>query len=273
MSQREIWHLTCFVFNASGGNMENKLTLTLKVIALTTAFILTACGAQKFNNEGKIDSSSREVISDNTATKNIPSANCNQISNTEFKAQLMYYKTVEGIANNLTRMKIPKILSQMSADGAVGMRFYKFKSAPNNEMYFDSEPLSFYFQKISTYATVGTEQSELNWKEVKKVISDNGLGQTTLQGFLNNYTLTINLKDTIGEYEGLQMVVFDANNNVIMNKAMLIPSFIANPETFKFNKDGSSRHEYLQGLHPFKSMLGQGWDDAHFVNEAAAFCF
>lgn len=254
--------------------MKTLKVLVKTMLLITSLALMTACGAQKSMDTSSTEQASREVI-DSTTTTTKPVALCNRLAIDGFAANLMVYQTaVEGNNMRYTRMKITQVLASLANTG-YGIRFYRWKvNNTTGKVLSDTVSLQFIFQSNSKYNQMGAVQEELNWASVKTIISNNSLGYTSLQSFLNDYTLTIDLRDPNGEYDGLQIVAYDSSNNAVMNQVMLVPAFYANPESYRYLNDGVTlRPDYAYNAHPFKSMTGQSWGDDHFVNEASSYCF
>ena len=108
----------------------------------------------------------------------------------------------------------------------------------------------------------------LEWSNLKLIASSQGQTFNDANTFFNEYHLLLDLQDNSGDWKGLTVMFVNSAGATMRTVDLLIPSFDANPADYQ-----ASHPAILANLHPFLSMLNQGWTASQFQTESQAFCF
>lgn len=229
-----------------------KTQTLIKVTALISMLVLSACGTSKSANSGSVELESRvEVSSDK------PLASCNQLS----KAGLMTMNIAnimnsDGKANEeFVKVKFGSIDSAHNKPGYY-LKFFKWRVI-NNAVQLDSTPLAAYSYDLSTGSATSNPVTGVY---ISSITATTGL-MLKLNDDLNN------------PYQVLKVVAYQSDGTMIDHVNVLIPQFLANPEDYKLNKNGTPRADLLQQLHPLYGQDVSGWSFSQIQESFDQYCF
>lgn len=232
-----------------GGFMKSLQIKNLNLILLPALItLLSACGTKKSNETPQ--GSNATVIS---SQQNL--ASCNQATNAQMSYNLSVVTENNQINTNWLKLKF-NFLSTEITQSNYSIRFYKWR-AIGNSAQLDQNPLQFAAYNIST------GQSTSN---VTNVVSATQIN--TQQGFYINLN-----DDTQYPYQVLKVVAYKTDGTVAAQSDILIPQFLANPNDYKLNPDGSTRIENLTRLHPLISTDVGQWTQAQMQQNFDQYCF
>ena len=231
--------------------MKNQLNKNLiKLAGLLSVAVLTSCGTSK-STTGTTDLSSSVVVD---ATK--PLASCNNVFDTNLSMNIANVINTDGKADlNWVKLQF-KFLNADLAQTGYNIRFYKWRVI-NNTTQLDQVPLSFYSYSFSS--------NQPN-SEVKNAVFATEINAQ------NGFYLNLN-DDVKNPYQVLKVVVYKTDGSVAASSNVLIPQFLANPEDYKLNPDGSPRNELLQHLHPLYGTDIAGLTGAQIQEKFDQHCF
>lgn len=229
-----------------------KTQTLIKVTVLISMLILSACGTSKSSNSGTIESESRVEVSSEK-----PLASCNQLS----KAGLMTMNIAniidaDGKANQeYVKVKFGSVDSAHNKPGYY-LKFYKWRVI-NNAVQLDSAPLAAYSYNLSTGSpssvpTTGVYISSMNAE--------------------TGYMLKLN-DDLKNPYQVIKVVAYMSDGTMIDHVNVLIPQFLASPEDYKYNSNGTMRADLLQQLHPLYGQDVSGWSFSQIQESFDQYCF
>lgn len=245
--------------------MQNKKQKITTILLVAVAVLLSACAN---NQSGSLDSSSRIV--DTNSTK--PIAQCNEIKGSQINAKLKaYVDSANNIRMDYVNARITAIPSTFKDDKSY-ISMWKWLASPSGSPYIDGTALQFILLNPSTGLALTDWKSALRWSDVASAASTMGI--TDAQTFFNSVNIVVNLKDSNGEYDALNISLYDASTNKATSQTDgLLPLFYADPAHYAFEANGASRATVLQNLHPFKNLLGQGYTSAQFLSMSQSLCF
>lgn len=152
------------------------------------------------------------------------------------------------------KVKFNTISPDLTKSG-ITMRFYRMKGV-GNDAVLDSTSL-----QSQTY-NMSTGQPNAN---LTQVVNPSVI--TTTSAFY------VYINDPQSQYQILKVAFFDSSGKTIENFNILIPEFLANPTEYQINADGTARAQYLQDLHPLKSITTTGWTGETYNTFFQQFCF
>jgi hypothetical protein len=79
--------------------------------------------------------------------------------------------------------------------------------------------------------------------------------------------------DLKNPYQVLKVVAYKSDGTVISNANVLIPQFLASPEDYKLNADGTTRADLLQQLHPLYGSDVSAWSFSQMQQAFDQYCF
>lgn len=229
-----------------------KTQTLIKVSVLVSAMVLSACGTSKSTNTGATELESRVEVSSEK-----PLASCNQLS----KAGLMTMNIANIINNDgkanqdYVKVKFGSIDSAHNKPGYY-LKFYKWRVI-NNAVQLDNVPLAAYSYNLSTGAATSNATTGVY---ISSLTAETGL-ILKLNDDLNN------------PYQVLKVVAYMSDGTMIDHVNVLIPQFLASPEEYKFNSNGTSRASILQQLHPLYGQDVTGWSFSQFQESFDQYCF
>lgn len=229
-----------------------KTQTLIKVTVLMSMLVLSACGTSKSASSQPTELQSRVEVSSEK-----PLASCNQLA----KAGLMTMNIAnilnsDGKANeDWVKIKFGSIDSAHNKPGYY-MKFYKWRVL-NNAVQLDSVPLSTYSYSLSSGSATSTPSTGVY---ISQVNSETG------------YMIKLN-DDLTNPYQVLKVVVYQSDGVVVDHANVLIPQFLANPEDYKFNTNGTTRAELLQQLHPLFGQDVSGWNFSQIQEAFDQYCF
>lgn len=249
--------------------MKNTKQLFTTILALSTALLLSACGAN--NQAGSSDLSSR-LPTDTSSSSTKPVAYCNEAKGTEITARLkVYTDTSNTVRMDYVYARLTSLPNNFKQDQSY-ISMWKWLANSTGYTYLDSTPLEFIVVNPSNGQALTGWKKTLRWSDV--VVAASGMGITDPQTFFNSVSILVNLKDTQGEYDVLKITNYDlSTNKAISQTDGLLPLFYANPADYAYEANGASRAGVLQGLHPFKNYAGQGYSSSQFQSMSQNFCF
>jgi len=237
---------------------------------------LSGCGAKS------TPESSTELASTTTATSNKPSAQCNRGAKDDVEFRLMAYTDQYNNRNNsMIRLKFVQVPNEYITEGydihirkwtasSTGVVRPADNEAPQyvnvrfdlkaNGIYNVASNWS-YNQNCSTCPT-------LEWTNMELIAKAKGQTFTDANTFFSNYTLLLDLEDSAGDWKALQINFVNSAGVAVRSINTLIPTFDANPADYATNHP-----TVLQSIHPFMTMLNQGWTSTQFQTGASRYCF
>lgn len=244
-----------------------KTAQTTKLLLLASLLLLlAACGKSK--TDGSYDQASQSVTDVNSSAGKAM-AYCNSAASTQLSVRNGVYQESNTVRLDFLKARITQIPEAFSSNTSY-LQIYRWKANSNGQTYLDPQALQFRLitagegQNLNNYNTV------LQYSHIAHLLRQ--LNVSTVKDFFNSVTLVIDLKDPYAEFDAMKVVLYNSSNQVVDQVDMLIPMFAANPEAYA--KDGSAtRAQALQHLHPFKGMLGQTWNEAHYQTLSNAHCF
>lgn len=252
--------------------MKTQATNFKLLLLLGAVLFLSACGASKSTTDEYANSSRLDTatVTANQNNSSRPLAACNQRSNTQLSIALAIYKSGEVIANNKIYAKILKIPSYFSQSQNY-IEFHKWMMNGAGSKIWGSSKMYFNIYSISTGELLSENKSLLYWADLQKEAQ--AVGASTPEQFFKKVRILVDLEDYNGDYDVLTTKYFNANDNSeVSSLDALIPVFDANPSLYAYEKDGSSRAQKLQELHPFASYINQGWTNQTYQTKASEFC-
>lgn len=231
---------------------------------------LAACGSSKTGDSyGSADTSSAATPSSSDALA-VCSKDGSALS--DFQVALEQYVDMYGqTRNDMVRLRIVKAPIDWK-NSNLDLGIYRWSASPSGAVSTDSTPLYYQFErKVSGGFQTLTSMAYryFNWGDIVQMGTFANISTTSPQTFFDTATLVVDLKDSTGAYQALQVVLWQGNA-AAKKVDILIPTFSADPA--KYNAD--ARHpSILQQLHPLKNLLGQSWSQTQYDQFARAFCF
>lgn len=229
-----------------------KTQTLIKVSVLISMLVLSACGTSKSTDSGVTESASRVEVSSEK-----PLASCNQLS----KAGLMTMNIAnilnsDGKANEeFVKVKFGSIDAAHNKPGYY-LKFYKWRVI-NNAVQMDNVPLAAYSYNLSTGAATSNPTTGVY---ISSITAETGL-MLKLNDDLNN------------PYQVIKVVAYMSDGTMIDHVNVLIPQFLASPEDYKFNANGTTRASLLQQLHPLYGQDVSGWSFSQIQETFDQYCF
>ncbi len=249
--------------------MKTTNKLFTSILTISAALFLSACGASK-QQTGFIDNSSRVVPNTSSATK--PLAYCNQGTGTEISAKLKAYTDASNIARmDYVYVRMTALPKNFTSDSTY-ISMWKWLSNSGGYTYLDSSALRFILVNASTGQALTDWKTTLRWSDVSSIATN--MTATSVEDFFSKVNILVDLKDVQGEYDVLKITNYDVlTNKSVSQTDALLPMFYANPADYAYEANGAERAQVLQGLHPFKNQLNQGFSSAQFEAMAKNLCF
>jgi hypothetical protein len=234
--------------------MKTNTQTLMKITALAALAFLTACGTSKATDTSiqVTDSGSRVEVE---STK--PVASCNQFSRSNF--------LTINIANVLNsqnqadeqwvKIKFSNVANAINQP-AYHIQIYKWRVI-NNSTQIDSTPLQVTSFSLASGQLTSTANSGIY---VNQIDSQNG------------YMVKLN-DDTTNPYQVMKVVAYKADGTIIDQANFLIPQFLANPEDYKLNPNGTPRADLLQKMHPLYGNDVTGWSFSQMQESFDQYCF
>lgn len=232
--------------------MKNQTTTNLiKIATVISIAVLTSCGTSKSNNAGTSELSSRVEVDSSK-----PLASCNQLSDANFNLNVANAIDSNGQVNEQwIKVKFNYLSSDITQTG-YHYKFYKWRVI-NNTTQLDQNPLEFYAYNLSNGQTVST-----------------GMTGDFLTNVNTQVGYFINLKDdTQNPYQVLKVVAYKSDGSVAAQANVLIPQFLANPNDYKLNPDGTPRADILENMHPLKNTDISTWTSSQIQQNFDQYCF
>jgi hypothetical protein len=227
------------------------LNLTIKtILAVTAVAALSSCGTSK-STVNSVEQSSRVEVS---AGK--PLASCNRADNSNFSVSMANVIDPDGRANlNWVKLKFNFLSTDMTQTG-YHIKFYKWRVV-NNATQLDPVPLEF---NTYSFSNNTTNSNTMNGIFTSEINNQNGL--------------FINLKDDVQTpYQVLKTVIYKTDGTIAAQGNILIPQFLANPEDYKLNPDGSPRASLLQNMHLLYGRDVSTWSTSQIQQYFDQHCF
>lgn len=223
------------------------LTLTLSVIALV---FLTSCSPSKPNTS--IDSASQSILPPQQAL-----ANCNNFSSADlnFNLATVIESTTGQVNMDWIKLKFNFLSADLTQSKFI-IKFFKWRII-NNSAQLDPKPLAFTTFSLSTANSNSETLYGLYTNQINKLIG---------------FNVRLN-DDTQSPYQVLKIVVYKSDGSIANQSDVLIPQFLANPNDYKFNLDGSPRAANLQKLHPLNLIDVANWTQTQFIQNFDKYCF
>ena len=136
------------------------------------------------------------------------------------------------------------------------IKFFKWRII-NNSAQLDPNPLAFTAYSLSTQNSNSESLYALYADQVNKLIG---------------FNIRLN-DDPQNPYQVLKIVVYKSDGSILNQSDVLIPQFLANPNDYKNNLDGSPRAENLRKLHPLHLVDVSNWTQIQFINNFDKYCF
>lgn len=226
---------------------QNILTIALSVMALS---LLTACGVQKsnelVNNSNSIDIKSQPTL-----------ASCNRSTSADLSFNLAnVIESTTGETNpNWIKIKFDFLSTDVTKSGYT-VKFFKWRIIGTSAQ-LDSNPLSFNAYTISNGQTASETMTSVYAAQINQ-----------------QYGFYINLNDdTQYPYQVLKVVIYKTDGTIAAQSDVLIPQFLANPNDYKTNSDGTVRADNLQKLHPLYATDVTAWTQAQLKQNFDQYCF
>jgi hypothetical protein len=229
-----------------------KTQTLIKVSVLISMLVLSACGTSKSTNTGAVELESRVEVSSEK-----PLASCNQLNKTGLMTMnIANIMDSNGKANqDWVKVKFPMIDSAHNKPGYY-LKFYKWRVL-NNAVQLDNVPLAAYAYDLSTGSPTTTATTGVY---ISSITNQTGL-MLKLNDDLNN------------PYQVLKVVAYQSDGTMIDHVNVLIPQFLASPEDYKFNANGTARADLLQQLHPLYGQDVTGWTFTQLQESFDQYCF
>lgn len=249
--------------------MKTTNKLFSAILTISSALLLSACGASK-QQAGVIDDSSRVVPNTSSTTK--PIAYCNQATGSEISAKLRAYTDASNVARmDYIYVRMTALPASFSSDSTY-ISMWKWLSNSGGYTYLDSSALRFILVSASNGQALTDWKTTLRWSDVSSIAAK--MSATTPEAFFAQVNILVDLKDVQGDYDVLKITNYDVlTNKSVSQTDALLPLFYANPADYAFEANGGERAQVLQGLHPFKNQLNQGFTSAQFEAMAKNLCF
>lgn len=230
-----------------------KTNTLIKIAVLISALVLSACGTSKSASSTQSTEQASRVEVDSSK----PLASCNQLA----KAGLMTMNIAnivdsDGKANQeWVKIKFGSIDSTVSQQGYY-IRAYKWRVI-NNAVQLDSVPLSMYSYSLSSGLATSTPTTGLYANQI-----------TAETGYM------VKLNDDLSSpYQVLKVVAYKSDGTLIDHANVLIPQFLANPNDYTYNSNGTVRADLLQQLHPLFGLDVTGWSFSQIQESFDQYCF
>lgn len=247
--------------------MNFSTNVCLKLLLLSVISVsMVACGS---NQADSYNLSSR-VVDSNTGSKSV--AICNEGSSSSTALKLKASTNSAGTAYRMDQvfMKLTTVPSGFTA-GTDYFNFWRWMASSSNSTYIDPTPLSFYLYDTQTNQAVTGVRNSLKWSDVSGTASTWGVDAA---GFFQRVILVIDVRDANGEFDVIKTARYNLSSNALAESIdTLLPLFYANPSDYAYESNGTTRASSLTALHPFKSMIGQGWSTSQFVSASNSYCF
>jgi hypothetical protein len=220
------------------------------ILAVTALAALSSCGTSK-STVNSVEQSSRVEVS---AGK--PLASCNRADNSNFSVNMANVIDPDGRANlNWVKLKFNFLSTDMTQTG-YHIKFYKWRVV-NNATQLDPVPLEF---NTYSFSNNTTNSNTMNGIFTSEINNQNGL--------------FINLKDDVQTpYQVLKTVIYKTDGTIAAQGNILIPQFLANPEDYKLNPDGSPRASLLQNMHLLYGRDVSTWSTSQIQQYFDQHCF
>lgn len=251
---------------ASGGFMKNSKQLLTAIFVVGAAAIITGCGSSN-------STSGSSTLSSSSVTGDKATASCNQASSSSMTAKLKTYtNSSNSVDMSYVWVRMTTLPSGFSTSSSY-IAFYKWLGNSSGSTYLDPTKLGFILRDSSTgkYLT-SSWATTMTWSDVSATAQS--LGIYDAQTFFNRVDILVYLNDSAGQYDVLKIASYTASSAALdLQLDALLPPFSANPTAYATESDGSVRNSSLQALHPFKSLMSQGWTTAQYLSMAQAYCF
>ena len=236
----------------NGGFMNTQTTQNLiKIIAILSIALLTSCGTSKSNNSGSTEMSSRVEVDSSK-----PLASCSQLNDANLNLNIANAIDSNGQANEQwIKVKFNYLSSELTQAG-YHYKFYKWRVI-NNSVQLDQNPLEFYAYNLSNGQSLST-----------------GMTGDFLTNINTRVGYFINLKDDVqNPYQVLKVVAYKTDGTIAAQANVLIPQFLANPNDYKLNPDGTQRADLLESMHPLKNTDISSWNSNQIQQYFDQYCF
>ncbi|MGZ3691166.1 MAG: hypothetical protein ACXVAX_06670 [Pseudobdellovibrio sp.] len=229
---------------------QQTLNNLIKIAAVISIAILTSCGTSK-SNVGTADQASVVQVDSSK-----PLASCNKLNNSNFSMNIANaMDSSNQVDPQFVKIKFTYLSSDITQTG-YSIRFYKWRVI-NNATQMDSNPLQFYSYNLSSGQTTSAQMS-----------AEFATNVTTATAYYVNLN-----DDTTNPYQVLKVVAYKTDGTVAASADVLIPQFLANPNDYKLNPDGSNRASLLQGLHPLHNTDVSSWSSSQIQANFDQYCF
>lgn len=239
------------VIGKDKGYKMKTLNLTIKtIIGLSALVVLSSCGTSK-STINTTEEASRVEVSGGK-----PLASCNRSDNSNFSLNIANVIDPDGRANlNWIKIKFNFLSADMTQNG-YHIKFYKWRVI-NNSTQLDPIPLEFNSYSLSNNTT---NSNTMNGVFTSQINSQNGF--------------FINLKDDVQvPYQVLKTVIYKTDGTIAAQGNVLIPQFLANPEDYKLNPDGTARAQLLQSMHLLYDRDISTWSTSQIQQYFDQHCF
>lgn len=241
----------------------NTQTTLKAALLLTVLAMLTACGTQKATQDST-DYASRTTIT----TTSSSALYCNQKTQNGLTAKVMVYTDAANqVRNDFMKVKF----TQMPASFADGdyIQFFRWQANTSGQVYLDPTPTQARFETLDGQVLTSFSPV-IYWGQVSSMAAKWGLSD--VNEFLKYVRLVVDVRDPQASFDVLKIAMYNTNNVNTINMDVLMPAFAANPSDYA-TEGGVARANQLQALHPFASMINQGWTTAQFQSMATSYCF
>jgi len=239
------------------------------VLLIATAALMTACGTEKQMSSSDFASRTTGAVAATTDQSTKPLAYCNKGTSSLMSANLGIFTRGDQIASDKIYVKITNVPAAFSQSQNY-IQFFGWQT--NSSGYSSGADHALYFDIIdmTTNTYLAQNKKSLYWTDLQALAQR--VQTTNPADFFKKVRILVNLEDPDAELDVLRMDYFDMNNAKVDRLDALLPIFSADPTQYAVDSNGMARPSNLQALHPFKSMIGQGWSANKFKSEAQKFC-
>lgn len=223
--------------------LQKALALTLTGVSL---LILTACGNSKSNNN---NNNNVNIYSQQTLARCSKKQTTNMIFNLSTVVDQAGQTT-----NDWIKIKFSFLSTTATASGNI-IKFFKWRVAGGSSIQ-DPTPLGFASYDLGSGQTLSALGTSISASQVSQ-----------------NVGYYIQLNDPNAAYQALKVVVYNSSGAVVENTNTLIPAFLASPQAYQYNPDGTIRATNLQALHPLSGVDATTWSALQLQQYFDQYCF
>ena len=246
------------------------------LIILLLPFFLAACGASK-----KSVSSSRDLISrgtpntdgteNDTTTSNVEYyALCNSVQGPNLQGHVTtYLNPVTGdYVWEYIRMELTKVPEQLKQKDSFYIQFFRWQEEVPGKPYVNNGAVGIFYQFQDGSWLNSSPINNISKNTIEKLISDNGIQNTTVDNFLDKVVLILSGMSL--EYDAVMINTYDADEGsaALTTTNVLLPAFAADPNIYAQTHPAIS----LQQLHPNNDIKDNGYNQWQYFQETQALC-